>query len=101
MKNFLSYLTPIINSVNLTFIENYKGHCLLRCPASNTFPSVVVFINSNKNEAVLEIFPSHKYLDKPKSEQKSNPRVCKQAPNKWVNYRKDKISKHNNSIFKF
>jgi hypothetical protein len=43
---------------------NYKGYYLFRCSSEYTFPSVEEFIDSNKEEDIIWIKPSKKYLEK-------------------------------------
>lgn len=43
-------------------IDNFLGYFVFRCPASFTFPAVERFIKSGKQEAVIWLDPSNKYL---------------------------------------
>ena len=55
--------------------ENYSGYFLFRCPASSTFPAVERFAKSGKEEGIIWIDPSDKYLSKidKKDRNKLNP----------------------------
>lgn len=48
----------------LYLMENYAGHFLFRCPASNTFPAVVSFLASEAEDGIIEIAPSDTYRSK-------------------------------------
>jgi len=48
----------------LYLMENYAGHFLFRCPASNTFPAVVSFLASEAEDGIIEIAPSETYRSK-------------------------------------
>jgi len=41
--------------------EQFNGHFSIRCPACNTFPAVVQFVQSEMPESVIWIEPSQKY----------------------------------------
>ena len=43
---------------------NYLGYFLFRCSAQSTFPAVEKFIKSKKEEAIIWIDPSNKYINK-------------------------------------
>lgn len=47
-----------------TNMIDYSHRFLMRCPASNTFPAVIKFIESGKAEATVTITPSKKALEK-------------------------------------
>ena len=48
----------------LYLTQNYPGHFLFRCPASNTFPAVEAFIKSGKKQAVIWITASNNFKRK-------------------------------------
>jgi len=56
----------------LTLLLMYLGNFVLRCPASNTFPAVMKFVNSKKKEALIYIQPSQTYLSECTKEQRKN-----------------------------
>ena len=43
-------------------LHEFKGHFLMRCPASNTFREIVQFIQSGQAQAIIHLRPSHSYL---------------------------------------
>lgn len=42
--------------------HNYNGHYLIRCPATETFPAVVRFMQSSLQEDIITITPSDSFL---------------------------------------
>lgn len=42
-------------------IKSYAGYFVLRCPGSSTFPAVISFLASNKDEDIIWINPTHSY----------------------------------------
>lgn len=54
----------------LMLILEYKGDFVLRCPATNTFPAVIDFVHSKKEQALVYIQPSKTYLNECTKEQK-------------------------------
>jgi hypothetical protein len=54
--------------VLLEFILNHCGYFLIRCPASNSFPAVTEFVQSQEDDAVITINPSKDYLEKVKGD---------------------------------
>lgn len=47
-----------------TLEQDYDGFYLFRCPASSTFPVVHAFIESGREEAVIELLPGNNYRRK-------------------------------------
>jgi hypothetical protein len=45
-------------------IEKYSGYFNIRCPAKNSFPALEKFIASKKEETIIYITPSNKFLQK-------------------------------------
>ena len=54
----------------LHLIESFKGFFIFRCPAQSTFPAVEAFIKSGKEEDVIWIAPTGKFLNKLSAKQK-------------------------------
>jgi len=44
--------------------DDYSGVYIFRCPATNSFPAIEQFLDSNKDEDIIFIKPSKKYLQK-------------------------------------
>ncbi len=47
-------------------IDNYCGYYVFRCAASHTFPAVEAFMKSRKQEAIIWLAPTNKFLKKVK-----------------------------------
>ncbi len=86
-KNLLPYLPD--NSVWLSdrgypayelFLylkENYSGYFAFRSPASHTFPAVESFIKSGREESIIHIRPSKKYVEKLGAKERGKLRAVK------------------------
>lgn len=42
-------------------IKSYTGYFVFRCPGTSTFPAVISFLASNKDEDIIWINPTHSY----------------------------------------
>ena len=63
-RGYPSY--ELIGYLNL----HYSGYYVFRCAASNTFPAVEAFLDSQQKEAVISISPSRKFLARATQEER-------------------------------
>ncbi len=61
----------------LYLINHFRGYFIFRAPASGTFPAVEEFIRSGKEEDVIWITPSNKYMRTIKIKERKNRKLIK------------------------
>ncbi|MFH1147820.1 MAG: IS4 family transposase [Pseudomonadota bacterium] len=54
----------------LFLCQSFSGHFVFRCPATSTFPAVESFVKSGKEEDIIWIDPSNKYLSRANAKQR-------------------------------
>ena len=50
--------------------DNFDGHYLIRCPAKQSFPSVISFVATGKAEEIIEIAPTKKHQERISAEER-------------------------------
>lgn len=51
--------------------HHYDGYYLFRCPAQSTFPAVERFVRSGQPEALIDLHPTHGFLNHPPKAQRA------------------------------